>query len=112
MRDNREIKKLIGQRIKRYRKEKGYSQQQLAEIIGLSTNYISDIERGTKFPLLDKFVAIVNALGCTTDDIFADVVESGYKIKESRLSERMDQLSIKDREIAYAILETFINKIT
>lgn len=36
--------KMIGQAIKKYRKQKGHTQQQLADSIGISISYITKIE--------------------------------------------------------------------
>ncbi|MCY9128792.1 transcriptional regulator SinR, partial [Bacillus spizizenii] len=36
---------MIGQRIKQYRKEKGYSLSELAEKAGVAKSYLSSIER-------------------------------------------------------------------
>ena len=36
----------IGLKIAYYRKKRGYTQAQLAEIVGVSTNYLGLIERG------------------------------------------------------------------
>ncbi|MGI6700396.1 MAG: helix-turn-helix domain-containing protein [Christensenellales bacterium] len=38
-------------------------------MIGLSTNYLSDIERGKSSARLDKLVAIINALSCPQPSI-------------------------------------------
>ncbi len=110
---SREIKveQSIGKRIQKIRKEKGYTQQQFAEKIGLSTNYLSDIERGKSSTRLDKLVDIINALECSADDIFADTIDFGYRVKNSRLADRLEELSIENQEIAYAILEAFISKV-
>ncbi len=105
------VEQSIGKRIQKIRKEKGYTQQQFAEKIGLSTNYLSDIERGKSSTRLDKLVDIINALGCSADDIFADTIDCGYKVKNSRLADRLEELSIENQEIAYALLDTFISKI-
>lgn len=110
MQNEKTVEQIIGQRIKMLRKEKGYTQQQFAEMIGLSTNYFSDIERGKSSARLDKLVTIINALECSADDVFADVTKFGYKIKQSRLAEKLDLLSPEDREKAFAILDVFIAK--
>lgn len=104
------VEQLIGARIQKIRKTKGYTQQQLAEAIGLSTNYLSDIERGKSSARLDKLVLIINALECSADDIFTDVIDFGYKIRNSRLSEALESLPLEDQEKAFAILEAFISK--
>lgn len=104
------VEQMIGKRIKKLRKEKGYTQQQFSEIIGISTNYLSDVERGRSSVRLDKLVSMINALECSADDVFADVVKSGYRIKASRLSERLELLPPEDRERAFAVLDAFIGK--
>ena len=52
----------VGNRIRLLRRNKGYTQQEFSEILGLSTNYLSDVERGKSFPRLDKLIAIMNTL--------------------------------------------------
>ena len=110
MQNEKRVEEIIGKRIQKIRLAKGYTQQQFAEMIGLSTNYFSDIERGKSSARLDKLVAIINALECSADDIFVDVIDYGYKIKSSQLSERLEELPPKEREKAFAILDVFISK--
>lgn len=95
----------MGKRIQKIRKEKGYTQQQFAEMVGLSTNYLSDLEWGKSFPRLDKLTAIINALECSSDDLLGDVINLKRKIKSSRLSEQLEQLPPEEQEKAFAILE-------
>ncbi len=104
-----ELKKIIGKRIKQLRNESGYTQQQFSELIDISPTYLSDLERGVSFPSVDKLVAIINTLGCHADDLFVDVIHGGYKVKSSRLSDMIEQLSPKERDRAFAILQAFID---
>ncbi len=76
-----------------------------AEMTGLSANYISDIERGKSSTRLDKLVVIMNVLECSADDLFSEVLNCGYKVKSSRLSERMEFLSPEKRKKIFEILE-------
>ena len=103
--DNNEIMKKIGSRIKKLRKKKGYTQQTFSEAIGLSNNYLSQIERGGSTPRMDKFVAIINTLECSADDIFCDVIDYGYKVKASRISESVEKLSPEDRAKVLTVIE-------
>ena len=112
MQNEKSVEQIIGKRIQKIRRAKGYTQQQFAEVIGLSTNYLSDIERGKSSARLDKLVAIINALECSADDVFSDVIEFGYKIKSSRLSERLEALPPEEQEKAFAILDAFIQQST
>ena len=104
MQNEMSVEQIIGKRIQKIRRAKGYTQQQFSEMIGLSTNYLSDIERGKSSARLDKLVAIINALECSADDVFSDVINFGYKVKSSRLSERLEALPPEEQEKAFAIL--------
>lgn len=58
-------KKLLGQRIKEIRKQKGYNQSQLAEIVEVDPKHLSRIESGVNFPslvLLDKMAVELDVL--------------------------------------------------
>lgn len=48
------IDKRIGERIKQCREQLGLTQEQFAERLGLTTNYISTVERGASFSALRK----------------------------------------------------------
>lgn len=54
--------KLISENIKKYRLQKGLTQEKLSELCGISTDYLSEIERGVKTPSLKRFVLIVEKL--------------------------------------------------
>ena len=110
MQKDNSVEQIIGKRIQKLRQEKGYTQQQFAEKIHLSANYLSDIERGNSSARLDKLVTIINALECSADDVFTDVIDFGYKVRISRLAERLDALPPEEQEKAMAILEAFICK--
>ena len=57
-----DIKKLFGSNVKKYRLQKGISQEKLADISGLHRTYISDVERGIRSISLDNIKKIANAL--------------------------------------------------
>lgn len=52
----------IYKNIKKLRLEKGYSQAKLAELIGLSEDYISLIENGKRTPSLKRLIIIADVL--------------------------------------------------
>ncbi len=83
-------------------------QEDLAEKVGLSTNYIGMIERGEKIPSFESFLAIVNALEISADKILVDVLNVGYEIKESMLSEKLSDIPIGEREKIYIVIDTLI----
>ncbi len=62
----------IGIRIRRLRKEKGLTQQTLAELSHQEPSNVSHIERGATKLSLPTIVSIANALNVTVDDLLCD----------------------------------------
>ena len=67
------IEQEIGHRIKEIRKQKKIPQEKLAEMIGITPNYMSALERGAYNIKLDLLVQIIDCLDITADDLFRDV---------------------------------------
>lgn len=61
---------MISKRLKELRKEKGWSQQKLAEKTGLSFNAITKIEQGlAKHPTLKTLIKLAEAFGIGLDEL-------------------------------------------
>jgi transcriptional regulator with XRE-family HTH domain len=56
------VAELFGTSLRETRKRRGLSQERLAELTGLSTNYVSEMERGLKAPGLPVIVRLARAL--------------------------------------------------
>ena len=63
--ENRHIDKAknLGMIIKKYRKRFNLSQTELADLAGVSLNYVSQLEKGKPKLQLDKLLDILQALG-------------------------------------------------
>lgn len=73
-----------GQKITRCRKEKGITQAELAETLGVSRQAVSRWESDLAFPETDKLVKLSNIFGCSVDWLLKyDEKESGEKECES-----------------------------
>ena len=81
--------KKLGIRIKAVRESKKLTQEQLAEITGLTNNYISNIERNHSKPSIETLLRICNALEVTPDYI---LMESIYVSKEYIMDEIANKL--------------------
>lgn len=57
--------KLIGIRIMQKRKEKGYTQEALAELLGISSSHLSCVERGCYLPTTQNLFKLCDILGET-----------------------------------------------
>lgn len=102
----------IGKNIRKYRLLKKLRQEDLAEKAGLSINYVGAIERGEKLPSLETLLVIINALGVSADMILADVIDTGYLVKDSLLAEKLDKLSTEDRAKIYDVIDTMLKHST
>lgn len=60
----------IRNRVKELRSERGWTQQQLAEAVGVSRQSINSIERDRYVPSLPLALTFARVFGCSTDDIF------------------------------------------
>lgn len=98
----------IGRNIRKYRIEKKLRQEDLAELAGLSTNYVGAVERGEKLPSLETFIDLVNTLGVSADMVLAEVVTEGYPMRASLLSEQIEKLTPDDRRKVFAVIEALI----
>lgn len=59
----------IGHQIRQIRLQKGITQEQLAEAAGVGVTHISHLETGAGTVSLKVFLAIVNFLDCSADQI-------------------------------------------
>lgn len=64
------LKENLGKSIKKIRKEKQITQEQLAEFVGIDPKNISRIENGNNYPTAENLTAIANALGVEIYELF------------------------------------------
>ena len=60
----------VQNRVKELRMERGWTQQQLAEAVGVSRQSINSIERNRYIPSLLLALTFARIFACSTDDIF------------------------------------------
>lgn len=64
-----DMRKLVGRNAARIRREKGMTQEQLAERSGLSQQYLSGLERGQRNPTIVTLYELSTALGVSHLDL-------------------------------------------
>ena len=72
-----DIAKIIGQRIRKYRTQKGLSQEKLAELAGCHPTYIGQLERGEKNATLESVEKIASAMDISLSELFDKLGKSG-----------------------------------
>lgn len=88
----------IGQKVKQIRLGKGVTQEQLAEAVGVGITHISHLETGSGTVSLKVFLAIVNYLECSADEILCKEITTARPIVDSWLAELVadcDQTEVK-----------------
>lgn len=58
-----DMRKIVGQNVRRVRQEKELTQEQLADISGFSQQYISSLEHGRRNPTVITLYELAQALG-------------------------------------------------
>jgi len=90
-----DLRGLLAKNIKKYRKIKGFSQEELADRAKTSLTHIGMIEIGRKFPSVKMLEQIAEALGIDTPELFSfDTViflPSGNKSMERLYQEILDE---------------------
>lgn len=71
--DKEQIAIVIGEKIKQYRLENGWTQQELGSKIGISKNAIGNYEKGIRSPKKDTMFDLANAFGISIDDLFPPI---------------------------------------
>lgn len=103
----------LGNEIKKLRKVKGYTQAQLAEMSGISDNYIGYIERGKQPPSLITLEKIATALDVTVGYLFYSIENLVLKPQKpdkktlliNKLSNRLKKYSINDIQFIFKIIK-------
>ena len=65
--------RLVGLNFVRLRKDKGLTQERLAEMSGFTQQYISDLERGRRNPSVVTLFHLASALNVTPADLVAEI---------------------------------------
>ncbi len=101
-----EISKVIGQRIRNYRNQLGFSQEKLAELAGCHPTYIGQIERGEKNATIESIERITSALNISLSKLFEKLEFCNETISDIPLKcyDFLSAKSVDEQELLYKIL--------
>ena len=100
------LEKLVVDNIRRIRKEKGFSQEKLAEACNTATSYIGLMEIYRNVPKLSTIEKIAQALGVDPLVFFRDP-QKNLPEREYEISSKKERiLSAMDKEIDYILHDT------
>ncbi len=93
-------RKDIGKKIKALREERGWAQNKLSVLAGVSASYIRDLEKGQKCPTVEVLDGICFAFGMTLVEFFSEG-------NGNELSDKISALTVGQRKL----LNEFLNSL-
>ncbi len=94
----------IGQRIRRYRKACGLSQEALAQKVGISVTHMSHIETGNTKLSLPVLAKIAEGLSVGTDALLSDAPKPDKAKLSAEVQEILDSFEIDELPVAVEVL--------
>jgi transcriptional regulator with XRE-family HTH domain len=105
----------FGERLARLRKERGFTQAELAERTELIQALVSDYERDKLRPYADVVAKIAQALAVTTDELLglAPIAKAAGAAHHRRFLRRLqliDQLPKRDQDALLRTIDAFLGR--
>lgn len=101
------LKEKLGKRIQEIRKSKKLTQEKLAEMIGIDTPNLSNIERGKRFVSSDTLEKIIKSLNVKEKDLFDfEHIKSKNELINS-INKILNESDIKEIEYFYRMINIY-----
>lgn len=104
---DKNCKNILGSRIMQRRKQLGIKQSELAELIGVSDNQISNIENGKSFPRLNSFIKICDTLDCNSDYFLSGIIK---KDVDTNIIDLVASCSLEEQKTIWKLLDCYIHR--
>ncbi len=104
-----QIAKTLGANLLKFRKEKGFTREELAERSNLSPNYIYGLENGTYLPGCIALIDLSNALDITTAQLLDKYLLNKENSFIEKISNNINKLSDRDLKLIFNIIDFIIN---
>ena len=101
-------KHTMGDRIREARKKQRLTQEQLAELLDISVEFVGQIERGLKLPSMQVFIRLVEALNVSADYLLRDSVSTGQLFGNNVIGAKIEKLKPNQRIALEALIDTYI----
>ena len=85
----------LGEKIARQRKELNYTQEQLADILGVSRNTKNKWESDIAYPETDKLIELGKLFDCSMDYLLKEEITEKDGVQTSGFTEKVEEISRK-----------------
>lgn len=102
---------LVGSRVREARKQKGYSQEELGNILNVTKVSVCGYEKGTRTPTLETFLELIDVLDLDVNYALGREVSiisdnnQDYGVKMSREDVKIVKEIKKDRKLYHMLLD-------
>ena len=105
----------LAENIKKIRKQKGWSQKDLGDMIGSHLSHVNRIETGKQNPSLEVLIKLADALGVSIDGLVrgSDEDFKEIKIEDKNMAERiklLNTLDPEDRKVVIRVIDALLTK--
>ena len=100
----RNIKQLLGKRIKEIRKKRGFTQEKLAELADIEIPSLSNIENGKNYPSHETLDKISCSLGVMPYELYM----FDYYISQEEMIENMNKKMQSNKELTQKLYQFFL----
>lgn len=101
-----DLMKIVGERLRNIRKEKGYSQDELAHLAELHFTYLGKIERAEKNVTIESLEKVTSALGISLEELFRYIEPSTEETDNFTLMQIINKLQGRSVEEQKKVLRT------
>lgn len=101
--------KLIGGRIKAARKKKDMTQEMLAEKLGVSVGYVSQVERGITKISLDLLASISDILECDIAELVCASSVDSENYLSHEIFQNYEKLNNNERKLLDGIIKLILD---
>ncbi|WFR56719.1 helix-turn-helix transcriptional regulator [Anaerocolumna sp. AGMB13025] len=111
-----ELSKVLGDRIRIVRNDKGLSMEELAHRANISTAHLGYIERGDTILNFDSIEKLVNALDITFEELFRNIQPLKEDISENEVAlglfiNKLNSLKPSEQKEVLNLFELLLNMI-
>lgn len=100
--------KLIGKRIQSARKQARLTQEALAEKLGVSVGYVSQIERGITKVNLETLFAVCTILSRDPGELLTGAFGGSGEYLEAEFADKFRKLDARQRKVVLTLIEALL----
>lgn len=100
-------KAIMGSRITQRRKEMQLKQSELAELLNISENQISNIENGKSFPRLNNFIKMCEILDCNADYFLSGIIK---KTVDQNIIDMISSMTLEEQKTLWKLIDCYIHR--